>query len=120
QPDFSVSVSPSSQSVLQGGTTGNYTATSAPIGGFAGAVAWAMSALPAGLTSSAISSSGTFTLTAASTMAPGTCSVTVTGTSGRWVHTATASVVVTSNANFALSLSQTSLTIKRGSSGTFT
>jgi hypothetical protein len=120
QPDFSVSVSPSSQSVLQGGTTGNYTATATPIGGFTGSVTWTMSALPAGLTSSAISSSGTFSLTAAPTMAPGTYSVTVTGTSGSLVHSATASVVVTSNANFTLSTSTGSITVKRGSSGSFT
>jgi phosphate-induced protein 1 len=118
-PDFSVSVSPSSQSILQGATTGTYTASASPIGGFTGTVNWTMSTPPAGITASAISSSGTFTLAASTTVAPGTYSVTITGTSGSLVHTATASVVVTSNANFTLGVTPASQTIKRPGSTSF-
>jgi len=119
QPDFSVSVSPSSQSVLQGGTTGSYTATSTPIGGFNGSVGWTVSGLPAGITAAPMNSAS-FALTVAANVAPGTYSFSVTGTSGTLQHSASASVVVTSNASFTIAVSPTSATIKRPGAAQFT
>ena len=115
-PDFGVSVSPTSQTVLQGGTSANYTLTAAPSGGFNGTVTWTVTP-PAGITASAISSSGTFTLTAAPTLTPATYSIPITGTSGSLSHTTAATLVVTSSSTFSISISPASSTVKRPSSG---
>ena len=119
-PDFSVSVAPSSQTVIQGGTTGNYTLTAMPSGGFTGTVTWSLGTLPAGITASAISASRTFTLTAATTVAPGSYSIPVTGTSGSLSHSTSATLVVTSNSTFSMTIAPTSITVTRPSSGSIT
>jgi hypothetical protein len=122
QPDFSVSVSPGSQSISQGGTTGTYTASAAPIGGYSGTVDWNVSGLPAGISANSLTSA-TFTLTVAAGVAAGTYVFTVTGTDSlnhNLTHSTTASVVVTSNSNFSLSVTPGSATIKRPGSAQFT
>ncbi len=116
-PDFSVSVSPTSQTVIQGATTGNYTLKATPLNGFTGTVSWTLGTLPPGITASAISASGTFTLTAASTVALGTYSIPITGTSGSLSHSVSASLVVKSNATFTMTISPSSRTVARPSSG---
>jgi hypothetical protein len=119
-PDFSPSVSPSSQSVARGATSGNYTLTATPSNGFTGTVTWSVTP-PAGITASAVSPSGTFTLTAAATLATGTYTIPITGTSGSLVHSTSASlVVVGSTGSFTVSISPSSLTVKRPTSGTAT
>jgi hypothetical protein len=117
-PDFSVSVSPGSQSVTQGGTSGTYTLTDTPSGGFSGTVSWSVTP-PSGITASSVSPSGTFTLTAAGA-SPGTYAIPITGTSGSLVHSTSATLVVTSNGTFSLSISPGSNTVKRPASGSVT
>jgi hypothetical protein len=127
-PDFSLSVSPSSQSVTQGGTTGNYTVTVNPTNGFTGSVTLSVSGLPTGATANAFSvnpttSTSTFTVTTSSGLSAGTYPFTITGTStgsnGTLTHTASATLIVNPAGTFTLSISPTSLTVRRGSSGTY-
>ena len=101
-PNFSVGLTPSSRSVIQGsGST--YTATVTATNGFTGAVALSASGLPSGVTASfsptSVTSSGTstMTVTTSAATAPGTYTLTVTGVSGSVSHTATASLAVAQN-----------------------
>ncbi len=121
-PDFGVSVS-GAQSVQSGQKSGTYTLTANAVNGFAGAVAWTVSGLPAGITATPTSSmqgnSATFTLTAASSMAAGTYSIPVTGTSGSVAHTVSATLVVTAP-SFNLTINPASKSVTRPTSGSTT
>ncbi|MGB2670395.1 MAG: S53 family peptidase [Candidatus Acidiferrum sp.] len=128
-PNFTISASPGSLSVLQGGN-GSSTITTAVSGGFNSAVALSASGQPSGVTVSfsptsiAAPGAGTsaMSIAVASTTATGTYTITVTGTGGSITHTATVALTVTAPAagNFTLSASPTSLTITRSSHGTTT
>ena len=121
-PDFALSVSPASQTVSTSGSVA-YTVTKTPTGGYTGSPALSVSGLPGGA-SAAIGgwSSNTATVTVTTNgAAPGTYALTFTGTDGSLVHTATAALVVQSTTPaYALSLSSSSLIVKRGSSGRLT
>lgn len=127
QPDFSLSASPSSQTVTQGAGT-SYTITVTPTNGFTGTVALSAAGLPAGAAAlynpASVTTSGnsTLTVTTTTTTPPGTYPVTVTGTSGALSHTASPTLVVTSAAagNYSLSASPSSRSITRGTSGSYT
>ncbi len=101
QPDYTLSASPSSVSVVQG-NTGASTITVNKVNGFAGTVALSASGLPAGVTASfnpaSTTTTSTLTFTASSTATVGTSTVTITGTSGTLTHTTTISLTVTSSA----------------------
>ncbi|MGB9334419.1 MAG: S53 family serine peptidase [Candidatus Acidiferrales bacterium] len=128
-PNFSLSASPGSVSVVQG-NNGTSTITSSVSGGFNSAVALSASGQPTGVTvtfnptSIAAPGSGTSTMTmaVASTTATGTYTITVTGTGGGLTRTTSVSLTVTApvTGNFTLSASPTSLTITRSSHGTST
>jgi kumamolisin len=128
-PNFTLSASPGSVSVVQGGN-GTSTITSAVSGGFSSAVALTASGQPTGVTVSfsptsiAAPGSGTSTMSiaVASTTATGTYTITVTGTGGGITQNATVTLTVTAVAagNFTLSASPSSLTITRSSHGTTT
>jgi hypothetical protein len=102
-PDFSISASPSSLSVLQG-SSGNSTVTTAALNGFNSAISLSASGAPAGVTVSfsptSIAAPGngtsTATFTVASSTATGTYTITITGTGGSITHTTTVSLTVTS------------------------
>jgi uncharacterized membrane protein len=120
QPDFSVSATPSSQSVTQGATT-SYTVNVASSGGFAGTVGLSVSGLPQGATATfnptSITNSGSSTLsvnTLGSTPV-GSYPLTITATSGSLTHTATVTLVVTAPSTFTISVAPTSQTVSRGS-----
>ena len=128
-PNFTISASPASVSVVQGGN-GSSTITTAVSGGFNSAIALTASGQPTGVTVSfspssiAAPGSGTSTMSiaVASTTATGTYTITVTGTGGSITQNATVTLTVTAVAagNFTLSASPTSLTITRSSHGTTT
>jgi hypothetical protein len=126
-PDFSVSASPSSQSVVQGAST-SYTVTVTPSGGFTGTVTFSASGLPSGAAASfnpaSVPGSGSSTMSVAtSTTTPtGSYVVTITGTSGTLVHSTTVTLVVTGPvpADFSLSASPASQAVVQGASTTYT
>ena len=119
-PDFSLSASPGSVTVIQG-STGSSTVTVAPLNGFTGSVSLAASGLPSGVTASftpaSATSTSSLTLTASATATTGTSTVTITGTSGSLTHTTTVSLTVSAPANFTLSASPSSLTVAQGFGG---
>jgi len=124
-PDFSLSASPTSVSVTQGGN-GTSTISVTPVNGFNGSVSLSASGLPSGVTASfnpgSTTTNSTVTFTASSTATTGTSTVTITGTSGALTHNTTISLTVNAVAtpNFSLSASPASVTINRGASGTST
>jgi hypothetical protein len=118
-PDFSTSVSPSSQSVSPGGITANYGLTATAMNGFSGTVNWTISP-PGGITSSSASRSGnhvTFTLTAGATLGAGTYTIPISATSSSLIHSTSATLVV-SAPSFSLSITPSSQAVRRPSTGT--
>lgn len=127
QPDFTISASPSSRTVTQGGQT-TYSVTAGALSGFTGAVALSVSGLPSGVAATfnppSISGSGTstLTLTASATASTGTATLTITGTSGSLAHSATPTLTVTVAGpapDFTISASPASRSITRGNSTTY-
>jgi regulation of enolase protein 1 (concanavalin A-like superfamily) len=100
--DFTVSVSPASQTVTAGGST-NYTVTVGNVNGFAGTVGLSAGGLPSGATASFNPSSidalgsSTMTISTLGTEASSTNTLTIIGTSGSLQHRATATLVVNTN-----------------------
>jgi pseudomonalisin len=101
-PSFTISASPSSVSVAEGGS-GSSTVTTTVAGGFNSAISLSASGQPTGVTvafspaSIAAPGSGTsaMSLTVGSATTAGTYTITVTGTGGGLTHTATVSLTVT-------------------------
>ena len=108
-PDFTISASPPSLSVVQG-ASGSSTVTTTVSGGFNAAVALSSSGAPAGTTvtfaptSIAAPGNGSSTMTMAvgASTAVGTYTITITGTGGTKTHTATVSLTVTAPTGGAL------------------
>jgi subtilase family serine protease len=125
-PNFTLSDSPGSLTITQGGAGGTSTITVTDIGGFSGSVTLAASGLPSGVTAAfspnPTTSTSTLTLTASGTATTGTATVAITGTSGGLMATTTLALTVNAAAspNFTIGASPASLTIKQGSSGTST
>jgi kumamolisin len=125
-PDFAISASPSSLTVVQGNSGGSTISISA-IDGFSSSVSLSASNVPSGVTvgfnptsiSGSQTSAATFTVASGTT--PGTYSITITGTSGTLVHSTTVSLTVSSTvSSYSISASPNSLTVTRGSSANST
>jgi len=118
-PDFTLSATPSTLTVVQGNSTPS-TITVSPTGGFTGSVNLAATGLPSGVSAlfSPASTTGTstLTLTASSSAATGPASVTITGTSGALTQTATLNLTVTLPPNFTLSAAPSTLSVAQGNS----
>jgi hypothetical protein len=123
--NFSLSASPSSVTVTQGGK-GTSAITVTPSNGFTGSVSLSASGLPSGVTAgfnpNPASGTSTVTFTASSGAATGTVTVMVTGISGSLTHTTSIKLTVNASAtpNFTLSASPSSVTVTQGGSGTST
>jgi hypothetical protein len=124
-PDFGISATPSSQSVVRGNGT-NYTVTITPANGFSGTVSFSASGLPPGasatFTPSTVSGQGSTTLnvaTASSTPVGG-YTLTIMGSSGGLSHSVTVNLTVNSAGDFSVSASPASLSVLRGHSGNYT
>jgi hypothetical protein len=125
-PDYSLSVSPSAQSVTQGGTTGNYTVSVNATNGFSSAVTLSVSGLPAGATLSGpsqnpTSTSATFSISTG-TAAAGNYTLTITGVSGSLTHTATAtlSIAAAPVPNYTLSVTSSNASAQGSTTPTYT
>jgi hypothetical protein len=124
-PDFSLSRSPTSLTLTQGGS-GTSTITATALNGFSGSVALAVTGCPSGATCTLPSpvtptASSTLSVSTTTSTATGTFTLTVTGTSGSLVHTTTVSLTVNPAAgDFTISASPSVLNVSRSSSGHYT
>ena len=116
-PDFSLSVSPASQTIAAGGTTGNYTLTATALNGWTGTVTYSVSGLPSAATAHV--TGNTITVSTTTSIAAGTHSFTISGTDGTHTHTTSASFVV-SAPSFSLSISPATASVTRPSTGSVT
>jgi uncharacterized membrane protein len=124
--DFTLTATPGSQTIAQGSMT-NYTVSVSSVNGFTGTVDLSLSGLPAGAgysfnpTPIAGSGNSTLTITTNSVLTPaGTYYLTITGTSGSLVHTATIILTVTALPDFTLTASPASQTATQGSNTSYT
>jgi len=98
-PDFSIAVSPASQTVTAG-SNATYTVSVGSLNGFVGTVSFAVAGLPANASGSfnpaSISGAGssTLTITTTSSTPTGTSALTISGTSGGTTHSAGATLNV--------------------------
>jgi len=124
-PDFGIAATPASVDVSPG-QSATYNLTVQPANGFSSAVTLSCSGLPASVTCSFSPAAPTPTVSAAtSTLTVSTSAstpiasstVTITGTSGALVHSTTVTLNV---ADFALSSTPTTATVKAGSPTSFT
>jgi hypothetical protein len=123
-PDFTLAVSPGSQSVIQGNSV-SYTVTQTAVNNYAATVSYSISGLPTGATATftpaSVAASGTTTLSVstATTTPAGSYTLTITGTDGTITHTASATLVV-SAVDFSLSASPASQSVNQGNSTSYT
>jgi len=126
-PNFTISATPSSQTVTAGsGTT--YTTTVTAVNSFTGTVSLSVSGLPSGATgnfnptSVAGSGNSTLSVSTGSTTPPGAYTLTITGTSGSLTHSATVTLVVNSAAtgDFTIAATPSSQTVTLGGSSSTT
>src|SRR5947199_9917941 len=107
-PDFTLSASPASQTVPQGGST-SYGVTISPTGGFTGQVTLSVSGLPSGanggFTPNPATASSTLSVTTSPTTPTGTYTLTITGVNGSLTHTATVTLIVSARPDFTLTTS---------------
>jgi len=123
-PDFTIGLSPSSQTVVAGNST-TYTVSTTALNGFSGTVSLAAGALPSGATSSfspasiAAGSTSTLTVTTTTGEAASSGSFNVTGTSGTLNHSASATLNVTAP-DFSISATPSTTQVAPGGSATYT
>jgi hypothetical protein len=124
-PDFTLTASPSTQSIPNGGSAAYQVAVGAS-NGFTGSVGLSLSGLPssvgsASFTPSVVTTAGSSQLTIVTQTAapPGSYPLTITATSGGLTHTAAITLVVFTR-DFALTATPSSVTLTRGQTATYT
>jgi hypothetical protein len=121
-PDFSLSATPASSSVGGSVTSTTYSVTITPSNSFNSPVMLSASGPLIGalgtFSPNPATTSSTLTVSIMSNTPAGTYTLTLTGTSGSLSHSTTVTLVV--NADFSLSASPTSRTIRHGRSTTYT
>jgi subtilisin family serine protease len=123
-PDFSLSATPTSRSVVAGAST-TYTIGVTSLNGFADDVALSLTGLPSAVGTATFSpqvvagaGSSQLSVTTLATAPGGSYPLTITGSGGGESHTATATLVV-SPRDFSMSVSPSSVTIYRRQSATY-
>ena len=116
-PDFSLSVSPASQTVTPGQTTGGYTVSASGMNGWSNTVTYTVTGLPAGALANV--NANVITVSTTNTVLGGSYSFTISGTDGSLTHTTSATLVVSAPAapTFSISIPSNSQSVKRPSSG---
>lgn len=121
--DFTISVTPASVTVTQGGASSPVSISISPLHNFSGNVSVAISGLPAGVTSSAggafqiaAGASQSVTFSAANTATLGPVNLSFQGTSGSLSHSAGAAITVNAAGDFALSVAPGQFSVTQGSS----
>jgi hypothetical protein len=107
-PDFSISASPTTVTIIQGGS-GTSTITLTSLNGFSGTITLSRTAPPTGTTAtfnpaivtlvSGGTGTSTITFSTSGTATTGTFVITITGTSGALTHTTTITLIVNVNDN---------------------
>ncbi len=119
-PDFSLSTTPSTQTVVQGASA-SYTINILPSGGFDGSVTFIANGLPDGISAdfspNPATASSTMTITTNTSLPAGSYTLTISGTNGTLSHTTTVKLNIP---DFSLSASPGSLSIVKGTSKTST
>jgi hypothetical protein len=125
-PDFSLSASPSSQTVNPG-QTATYNVTVTPINGYMNTVNLSLSGCPSNTTCTLNPTSvgppynpSTLTVQTTSSTPTGTYTLTITGTDGTLTHTTSATLVVSLPADFSISATPSSQTVTLNSSAVYT
>src|SRR5439155_603024 len=120
--DFTLSGSPSSQTVTPGGST-SYNVTINPTGGFSGQVTFSVSGLRSGANGSfspnPATASSTLSVTTSTSTPTGTYTLTITGASGALTHSVPAARVAGLPTDFTLSGSPSSRTVTQGGSTSY-
>ena len=128
KPDFTISASPSSQTVSPGGKS-SYTVSVTRLGGFTGAVSLAVTGLPSGATGSfspnpigSSQSSSVLAVTTSTSTPAGSYTLSITGTSGKLTHSTSVTLVIQKGQtpDFTLSVSPTSQQLLQGDQTTYT
>jgi pre-peptidase len=123
-PDFTVAVSPASQSIVAG-SSATYTVATSALNGSTQSISLSVAGLPAGATGSfspaTVTAGGSSTLTVTTSTAAPATTFTVTGTSTT-THSATASITVTGSLppDFSMAIAPASQAIAQGASGAYT
>lgn len=125
-PDFSISATPSSQTIVQGNNA-TYTATVSALNRFSGTVNFSVSGLPqssnASFNPTSVTSYGTSTLTVYtnSSTPSGTYTLTIIGTYGSLSHSTTVTLVVNSAAtgDFSINAAPPTVTVTCPASGAY-
>jgi subtilisin family serine protease len=126
-PDYTLTAGPSPATTVPGGSV-SYTVTAGAVNGFSGNVDLSLSGLAASqatwsfapATVAAGAGSSTLTVSTAASLAPGTYSLTITGTSGGAAHTVTVNLIVAPPPDFTVAASPTSATTAPGGSVSYT